>query len=898
MAISVISISSNSSKESVGMSNARVILFGTIPTTIPSTIPTVDSPTIPPIAPTIVYTSLFVCTDSSNSDTSKRPPSQDPYEILPAPSSLPRRPAILVLPVDYSSSDHFTADDSSRDSLSDSLLETSSDSHSDTSFDSSSRHSSSISDSSCDSPTATSVGPSHKRCRSPTTSVPVASPISGALSPVRANLLPPRKRIRDFDSVTDFEDREIGLGVDVEDIYEPYIEPDIDSDVQADIDACIMFTDDIAARGTDVRVEVGTAAEEEAKPSARGTIEIGVDRVTHPVILNDTAESVREDFPELVSANVSLEVIHRGLDVVMHAPYDHMVEILVHRVRVIESVMRDQGHRIAATSQQSAAITLRVLGYSHVGFGGFHGYIHCCIQYIWRVFRHRISGGRWNPVIARRIHMALCDSAFQAPPYPDYVSGPEMRFSQLRSRHYLPASLTHCPIRQAHAHESVLGWIRKEMMMRIYTVMSDFEDSTVTYTAVSSPFEDLPNIRSPGVDGPPVMPEDPYAYVVAAFQAPLSPDYVTGYVPESDPDEDPEEDDNEDPEEDPADYPVDGGDYGDDEDESSDDDEDDDVDIEEDEEEEEHPAAADSTAVALPAVDQAPSAKETKPFETNEFAVTPPPHPAYRVTARISIRDEPPTPFWSDTEIPSPPLPPILSPLPVSSPLPQIPLPPLPVSSPVLVLSPSPPASLICPLGYRAAMIRLRAEAASTSHSLPLPPPIIPSYTRPDAPSSGTPPLHLLSTDRKANRPEVTLPPRKRLGIALGPRYEVRESLSATARPTGGLRTDYGFVTTIDREIMRDLERDVSYGITETWDEMLVDMPGAPATDDTEMGRRMTEFTTRVRQDTYEIYMRLDNEQSERQLMAGRLNMLYRDRRTHARTARLMKAEDKMTREA
>ncbi|GJZ94875.1 putative reverse transcriptase domain-containing protein [Tanacetum coccineum] len=55
-------------------------------------------------------------------------------------------------------------------------------------------------------------------------------------------------------------------------------------------------------------------------------------------------------------------------------------------------------------------------------------------------------------------------------------------------------------------------------------------------------------------------------------------------------------------------------------------------------------------------------------------------------------------------------------------------------------------------------------------------------------------------------------------------------------------------------------------------------MSMAPATDDTELGRRMTEFTTRVRQDTDEIYTRLDDEQSERQLMAGRLNMLYRDR--------------------
>ncbi|GKC47126.1 hypothetical protein Tco_1064848, partial [Tanacetum coccineum] len=352
------------------------------------------------------------------------------------------------------------------------------------------------------------------------------------------------------------------------------------------------------------------------------------------------------------------------------------------------------------------------------------------------------------------------------------------------------------------------------------------------------------------------------------------------YVPE----EDPEEDDDEDPEEDPADYPTDRGDDGDDEDESSDDDEDDDVDIEGDEEEEEHPAPADSIAVALPTVDQAPSAEETKPFKTDESAATPPPHHAYRVTARISIRYEPPTPFWFDTKvarllaIPTPPPSPLS---PWSSPLPQIPSPPLPpiqsplpVSPPLLLAPPTLPVSPTYLLVYRAAMIRLRAEALSTSH---LPPPhIILSHTRANTPPSGTPqllpipllisspPLHLPSADHGADMPEVCLPPRKRLCIALGPRYEVRESLSAAAtRPTRGFRADYGFVATMDMEIRRNLERDVGYGITDTWDEMLVDMPGAPATDDIELGRRMTEFATRVRQETYEIYVRLDDKQTE-----------------------------------
>ncbi|GKF86831.1 hypothetical protein Tco_0254658, partial [Tanacetum coccineum] len=45
--------------------------------------------------------------------------------------------------------------------------------------------------------------------------------------------------------------------------------------------------------------------------------------------------------------------------------------------------------------------------------------------------------------------------------------------------------------------------------------MSDSKDSIVTYTAISSPYEDSSDIGSPGVEGP-------------IFQDPPSPDYVPG----------------------------------------------------------------------------------------------------------------------------------------------------------------------------------------------------------------------------------------------------------------------------------------------------------------------------------------------------------------------------------
>nr|GEY30722.1 hypothetical protein [Tanacetum cinerariifolium] len=187
--------------------------------------------------------------------------------------------------------------------------------------------------------------------------------------------------------------------------------------------------------------------------------------------------------------------------------------------------------------------------------------------------------------------------------------------------------------------------------------MSDSEDSTVTYMEVSSPFEDLSDIGSLGVDGLPMMPHDPYAYVEAALQASPSPDYVLkddvlpaeeqpmpvvvsptadspGYILEYDPEED-----DEDPEEDPADYLTDRDDE--EEDEESSGDEADDKDEDKDEgEEEKHPALADSI----------------------------PPPPVHRTTAKISIPIQAPTPFCSKAEIdrllaiPSPPPSP-LSPL-------------------------------------------------------------------------------------------------------------------------------------------------------------------------------------------------------------------------------------------
>nr|GEV60193.1 protein strictosidine synthase-like 3 [Tanacetum cinerariifolium] len=186
-----------------------------------------------------------------------------------------------------------------------------------------------IPDSSFDTPATSFAGPSYKRRRFPAVSVPLATPVPEALSPVRADLLPPRKRIRGSISMSDQDDS-------TEESYEAYTEPDIDSDVQADIDA-----------------DTATAeAAEEANSSHRGTVEIGVNTFVKLIVLEDTLVPMDDEG--------SREVIQSGLDGLMQELHDHLVEIPARRIRDIESVQRDQGNRMLVASQQSAVMIDRI----------------------------------------------------------------------------------------------------------------------------------------------------------------------------------------------------------------------------------------------------------------------------------------------------------------------------------------------------------------------------------------------------------------------------------------------------------------------------------------------------------------------------------------------------------
>nr|GFA44416.1 hypothetical protein [Tanacetum cinerariifolium] len=275
MTISIISVLSDSSEESVGTPAGRVILFGTIPTAIPNTTPTISPPDthtdtteIPTIAPTIPlspdYTQaspdyspisdtesdpsedpssnhipplptilLFLSStdDTTDSDTHDKPPlpthgtpfteitsSTERSPVIPhhrRVGPLPVQQLVVGHLVDHSSSDYFSPDDSTRDSSLDSSSKASSNFHSDASSDSSLRHS--LSDHSSPDLPSTSAGPSRKKRTSPMIVVPALSPAFGALSLVCADLIPSPKRVRDSGYLADVEvdPRETSLRDDV-----------------------------------------------------------------------------------------------------------------------------------------------------------------------------------------------------------------------------------------------------------------------------------------------------------------------------------------------------------------------------------------------------------------------------------------------------------------------------------------------------------------------------------------------------------------------------------------------------------------------------------------------------------------------------------------------------------
>nr|GEZ18910.1 putative reverse transcriptase domain-containing protein [Tanacetum cinerariifolium] len=273
--------------------------------------------------------------------------------ILAPVGPLPTHRLAMRHSVDYSSSDHFSLDDSLGDSSSSSSAGTSLDSSADALSDSasscsSSDHSLQASSSGMRpshhlcllvlsihrSSTANFARPSHdsspvipscKRSRSSAASITLSSPIPGALSYARVDHLPSPKRIRSSEIATDLE-----------------------------IDECIAYAYALRDKGIDARVVVKVVDRDEVGTDVRGTVEVRVDRVTHPVTV--------DDIPEPDQDEGAIEVTYETLGDLVQRFHDHTVEILVHRrdtVRLRD--MMDVASQRVTRSQRKELLVKREL---------------------------------------------------------------------------------------------------------------------------------------------------------------------------------------------------------------------------------------------------------------------------------------------------------------------------------------------------------------------------------------------------------------------------------------------------------------------------------------------------------------------------------------------------------
>ncbi|GKB88337.1 hypothetical protein Tco_0960609, partial [Tanacetum coccineum] len=402
MAISIISISSNSSEEIADTAASQVIMIGSILTPIPNTTLVVIPPTPTDITPTPAEIPTTIPTAPSPPDYTPASPDYSPASDTesdpskdPSPAHTP--PVLATSPV-------LSPDDDTTDS--DTPNTPPSYTH-DTSFikithrspirprrrvmllaagqpipygrpyryhlngsvhmmtirkrvgpvpvqQIVARHS--LSDHSSPDLLSTSAGPSSKRCRSPMTSVPALPYVPGALSPVRADLMPSPKRVRDSGYLADVEmdPRETSVRDDV--VFrgsdKSRLRQDVDLEVQMEIDEYVTYADALRTDGVDARVVVEAMDCEEVEAGARAPVEVIVEKGTPQVIPDDISEPAQEGV---------VEVRYETLGDLVQRFHDHTQAILVHRVQAVEGVQREHGHRIVGVESIVADLTERVV---------------------------------------------------------------------------------------------------------------------------------------------------------------------------------------------------------------------------------------------------------------------------------------------------------------------------------------------------------------------------------------------------------------------------------------------------------------------------------------------------------------------------------------------------------
>nr|GEX12230.1 hypothetical protein [Tanacetum cinerariifolium] len=140
------------------------------------------------------------------------------------------------------------------------------------------------------------------------TYVPALPPISGALSHVRADLIPSPKRIRDYSYLADVE-----------------VEPK-----KTSLRDDVMVRDAFKDRRIDATVVVEAVDREESNMGTRGPVEVRFERITLPMILEDAPKPAQEER--------AVECTYKTLGSLVPRFHDHTEAISVHLIALTKRI--------------------------------------------------------------------------------------------------------------------------------------------------------------------------------------------------------------------------------------------------------------------------------------------------------------------------------------------------------------------------------------------------------------------------------------------------------------------------------------------------------------------------------------------------------------------------------
>nr|GEW01776.1 retrotransposable element Tf2 [Tanacetum cinerariifolium] len=108
----------------------------------------------------------------------------------------------------------------------------------------------------------------------------------------------------------------------------------------------------------------------------------------------------------------------------------------------------------------------------------------------------------------------------------------------------------------------------------------------------------------------------------------------------------------------------------------------------------------------------------------------------------------------------------------------------------------------------------------------------------------------------------------------------------------------YGFVDRVYVTLGRLMSKELDYGITDTWDELVGASEEIAPTILQGVDQRVTDLSTMVEQETNIMYGIMKDAQDDRSQLRGRVNLLYRDRHVHHRLVVMIEREASIAHEA